>query len=117
MLCEISCECYFRPSYAVFVPSVGRPACGNRGLLTDVLRNQWGWDGFVVSDYDAWAMMYSKQHYVPSLVDAAATGMQSNVPRLPLLLPVGIQLCLPDLTEFQPRRRYMRTPFMAEKRS
>ena len=29
----------------------GIPATGNRWLLTDVLRNQWGFDGFVVSDY------------------------------------------------------------------
>ena len=27
------------------------PASVNKWLLTDVLRNQWGWDGFVVSDY------------------------------------------------------------------
>jgi beta-glucosidase len=27
------------------------PATGNRWLLTDVLRGQWGFDGFVVSDY------------------------------------------------------------------
>lgn len=29
----------------------GVPSTGNRWLLTDVLRNQWGFEGFVVSDY------------------------------------------------------------------
>ncbi len=29
----------------------GIPATGNRWLLTDLLRNQWGFKGFVVSDY------------------------------------------------------------------
>ena len=29
----------------------GIPATGNKWLLTDVLRNQWGFKGFVVSDY------------------------------------------------------------------
>lgn len=29
----------------------GIPATGNKWLLTDVLRKQWGFDGFVVSDY------------------------------------------------------------------
>lgn len=29
----------------------GIPATGNRWLLTDVLRERWGFDGFVVSDY------------------------------------------------------------------
>ena len=31
----------------------GIPASGNRWLMTEVLRDQWGFDGFVVSDYDA----------------------------------------------------------------
>lgn len=29
----------------------GVPASGNKHLLTDVLRNEWGFDGFVVTDY------------------------------------------------------------------
>ena len=29
------------------------PATGNRWLLTDVLRHQWGFEGFVVSDYNS----------------------------------------------------------------
>lgn len=29
----------------------GIPATGNRWLMTEILRNQWGFDGFVVSDY------------------------------------------------------------------
>jgi beta-glucosidase len=29
----------------------GVPATGNRWLLTELLRNQWGFDGFVVADY------------------------------------------------------------------
>jgi beta-glucosidase len=31
----------------------GIPATGNRFLLTDVLRDEWGFDGFVVSDWDS----------------------------------------------------------------
>jgi beta-glucosidase len=29
----------------------GVPASGNKWLLTNVLRNQWGFKGFIVSDY------------------------------------------------------------------
>ncbi|MDO9261212.1 MAG: glycoside hydrolase family 3 C-terminal domain-containing protein, partial [Flavobacteriaceae bacterium] len=36
---------------AAFNEVDGIPATGNKWLLTDVLRNQWGFDGFVVSDY------------------------------------------------------------------
>lgn len=35
----------------------GIPATANRWLLTDVLRNQWGFDGFVVTDYASIAEM------------------------------------------------------------
>lgn len=35
----------------------GIPATGNRWLLTDVLRKQWGFNGFVVTDYTAIAEM------------------------------------------------------------
>lgn len=31
----------------------GIPATGNRWLLTDLLRGEWGFDGFVVSDYNS----------------------------------------------------------------
>lgn len=35
----------------------GIPATGNRWLLTDVLREQWGFNGFVVSDYTSLSEM------------------------------------------------------------
>jgi beta-glucosidase-like glycosyl hydrolase len=31
----------------------GRPTCGDRGLLTEILREQWAFQGFVVSGCDA----------------------------------------------------------------
>ena len=36
----------------------GNATCGNHGLLTTILRDTWKWDGFVVSDYDAWAEIW-----------------------------------------------------------
>ena len=36
----------------------GVPATGNKWLMTEVLRNQWGFDGFVVTDYTGiWEMI------------------------------------------------------------
>ncbi len=37
---------------AAFNTINGIPAHGNRWLLTDILRNRWGFDGFVVADYE-----------------------------------------------------------------
>jgi beta-glucosidase len=31
----------------------GVPSTGNKWLWTDLLRNEWGWDGFIVTDYTA----------------------------------------------------------------
>lgn len=32
----------------------GVPTCADPNLMNGVLRGKWNWDGFVVSDYDAW---------------------------------------------------------------
>jgi beta-glucosidase len=38
---------------SAFIDLNGVPATGDRRLLTDVLRGEWGFDGFVVSDWDS----------------------------------------------------------------
>ncbi len=38
---------------SAFLDLNGMPATANRRLLTDVLRNEWGFDGFVVSDWES----------------------------------------------------------------
>ena len=56
----------------------GVPACGNGQLLTNVLRNTWNFTGFVVSDYDAMAQIYSTHHYASSFEQAAAIGIKAG---------------------------------------
>ena len=56
----------------------GAPSCGNKGLLTDVLRKQWNFRGFVVSDYDAYTLLW-KRLYTKTLVDAAAVGLNAGL--------------------------------------
>ena len=54
------------------------PATGNRWLLHDVLRQDWGFKGFVVSDADA--VKNLKTHgFAKDLPDAAVRGLQAGV--------------------------------------
>ena len=57
----------------------GIPTCANSGLLNTILREQWKFDGFVVSDYDAWANLFYSHHYAPSIEAAAAVGINNGL--------------------------------------
>ncbi len=42
----------------------GKPACANPRLLEDILRKQWGFQGYVVSDCGAIADIYLRHKFV-----------------------------------------------------
>ena len=54
----------------------GVPATGNRWLLTDVLRRQGGFGGFVVTDYES--LMEMTRHGLGSLQDVAAMSLNAG---------------------------------------
>jgi len=56
----------------------GVPTCGDPNLLNGILRKQWNFTGFVVSDFDAWAWMLDYQHYVADYEEAAAVGINAG---------------------------------------
>lgn len=58
----------------------GVPATASTFLLTDVLRKQWGFDGYVVSDCDAVRDIYGeRQHrYVKTVEEAAALAIKAG---------------------------------------
>ena len=56
----------------------GVPASGNRWLLHDVLREDWGFKGFVVSDADAVKNLQT-HGYARDVADAAVKGLNAGV--------------------------------------
>lgn len=55
----------------------GIPATANKWLMTDLLRDQWGFDGFVVTDYTAINEMIN--HGMGDLQQVSALALQANV--------------------------------------
>ncbi len=56
----------------------GIPCSADRFLLTSLLRDRWGFRGYVTSDCDAVAIIVNGHHYVPTLHQAAALAMQAG---------------------------------------
>ncbi|XP_025097185.1 probable beta-D-xylosidase 2 [Pomacea canaliculata] len=57
----------------------GVPACANGVLLTDILRTEWGFTGYVVSDENALEQIITGHHYVNDNVTAAAVAIEAGV--------------------------------------
>jgi len=55
----------------------GIPATGNKWLMTDVLRKEWGFDGFVVSDYTGVSEMIA--HGMGDLQQVSALALNAGV--------------------------------------
>ena len=56
----------------------GVPSTANRWLLHDVLKEQWGFDGILVTDWDNCGRMFWEQKIVPSMKEAAALAIKSG---------------------------------------
>ncbi len=58
----------------------GVPACASSFLLNDLLRKQWGFEGYVVSDCDAIRDVWGRQqhHYVNTAEEAAAAAVKAG---------------------------------------
>ncbi|XP_059161796.1 xylan 1,4-beta-xylosidase-like isoform X2 [Physella acuta] len=50
----------------------GVPACANKKLLTEILRHEWNFTGYVVSDEQAIENIITRHHYLNNSIDTAA---------------------------------------------
>ncbi len=57
----------------------GVPNHINRWLLTDVLRGEWGFDGYVISDYDGVSRMIDRQHVCKDTREAARRALTAGL--------------------------------------
>ncbi len=57
----------------------GVPSHGNSWLLNDILRGEWGFTGYVISDYDAVRRMIYRQHVVADMPEAAKRAISSGM--------------------------------------
>lgn len=57
----------------------GVPCTVNKWLLTDVLRKEWGFNGYVVSDCGAPGFVFSDHHYTQSREEAATLAIKAGL--------------------------------------
>jgi beta-glucosidase len=57
----------------------GIPVAGSKWLMTDVLREEWGFQGFVISDLGAIALQYNKHCTVETEEEAIASSLNAGV--------------------------------------
>ncbi|MBN1292917.1 MAG: glycoside hydrolase family 3 C-terminal domain-containing protein [Candidatus Latescibacteria bacterium] len=59
----------------------GRPCNASRWLLTDILRNEWGFEGFTVCDYDALIEVITLHKTATTKKEAAAQALSAGLDR------------------------------------
>ena len=57
----------------------GVPACASELLLDDILRRDWGFRGYVVSDCDAVGDIHRNHHFAPDAAAAVAAALRAGV--------------------------------------
>ncbi len=57
----------------------GEPCSSSRSYLTHLLRDRWGFDGIIVSDYEAISQLCHNHHIASDMADAAALAVHAGI--------------------------------------
>lgn len=82
---------YYMPAYKICVADEeaggimtalnglnGIPCSGDKWLIKDVLRGEWGFEGYVIADWNAACGMYPNQKFVNSYEEASAAAIKAT---------------------------------------
>ena len=72
-------EAKVRTVMAAYTEIDGVPSHINRWLLTNLLRGDWGFDGYVISDYDGLSRMIDRQFVCASPAEAARRALNAGM--------------------------------------
>lgn len=72
-------EANVRSVMAAYNEIDGVPCHINRWLLTDILRGEWGFDGYVISDYDGVSRMINRQFVCKDNAEAARRAINAGM--------------------------------------
>jgi beta-glucosidase len=56
----------------------GEPVCASKRMMTEILRDKWGFSGYVVSDCDAIADIYKKHNFVKTEAEGVAVAVKAG---------------------------------------
>ncbi|MGD2174424.1 MAG: glycoside hydrolase family 3 N-terminal domain-containing protein [Candidatus Brocadiaceae bacterium] len=73
-VCQAGCATYMTAYQAID----GLPCTVSRWLLTDVLRHRWGFEGFVVTDWDNLGHMKNDQRVFPTIREAIPAALKAG---------------------------------------
>ena len=68
----------FSAACCLLISLNGVPSCANKRLLVDILRAEWQFRGYVVSDDDALEHLVNDHHYVSTYVQAAVAAIKAG---------------------------------------
>ncbi len=90
--CVILFECRYFPAFHAAVADAGvrtvmcsynsingTPACAHQDLFNGIVRDQWGFDGYVVSDCDAIADIKETHNYTRTAAEAVADALAAGI--------------------------------------